>query len=130
MKKLCLLMLCAALFGCGKEISPQIKGNIYLLTDAPENMEITLGFDQNESRFFGRAVNNYFGSYKLEGNTIKFSAIGSTMMAAPEPMMRAETEYFNTLSGIDKISLQKDTLTLSGNGKTLVFRKSGRVSDQ
>jgi len=112
------------LFGCEKGISGQIKGNLYLLDNAPENMEISLGFDKDEPKFYGQAVNNYFGSYSLNDNKIKFSMVGSTMMAAPEPMMKAENEYFNSLGEMTNIRLENGRLILSGDNKELVFRST------
>ena len=87
-------------------------------------MEITLSFDAHENRYFGKAVNNYFGTYQMNGNTISFGPTASTMMMGPEEDMELESRYFDNLSQVQNYTLTPDTLTLtSGDGKVLVFDK-------
>ncbi len=123
MKKLCALFLGLMLFACSKDSALPIKGNDYVLLDAPEGMEISLSFDAEAPKFYGHAVNRYFGNYELNDNRIKFSAIGSTMMAAPEPMMKAETEFFKNLGEIETISFEEGYMVLKGNDTTLKFEQ-------
>ena len=123
MKKLCALFLGLMLAACSKDPASQIKGNDYILLDAPEGMEISLSFDAEAPKFYGQAVNRYFGNYELNGDKIKFSAIGSTMMAAPEPMMKAETEYFKNLGNIETVSFEDGNLVLKGCDTTLKFEQ-------
>ncbi len=123
MKKLCAFVLGLMLAACSKNPAEQIKGNDYVLIDAPEGMEISIGFDSEAPKFYGQAVNRYFGNYEIDGNKIKFSAIGSTMMAAPEPMMKAETEYFQNIGKIENIKLEGNKLILSGDDTTLEFEQ-------
>lgn len=82
-----------------------------------------LSFDAEAPKFYGQAVNRYFGNYELNGDKIKFSAIGSTMMAAPEPMMKAETEYFKNLGNIETVSFEDGNLVLKGGDTTLKFEQ-------
>ncbi len=121
MKKIYILLLGLMITACNQNISDQIKGNDYVLQNTPEGMEISLSFDAQEPKFYGQAVNRYFGNYELNDHTIKFSAIGSTMMAAPEPMMKAETDYFKNLGNIETISFENENLILSGKDTTLIF---------
>ncbi len=121
MKKICVLIFGLMLAACSKDHTAKIKGNDYILLNAPEGMEISLSFDAEAPKFYGQAVNRYFGSYELDGSKIKFSAIGSTMMAAPEPMMKAETEYFQNLDMVENISFENGDLVLSGGGVNLKF---------
>ena len=123
MKKLCALVLGLMLAACGQKPAEQIKGNEYVLMNAPEGMEISIGFDAEAPKFYGNAVNRYFGSYEIEGNKIKFSAIGSTLMAAPEPMMKAETEYFKNIDAVENINIEGNKLILSGGDVKLEFEK-------
>lgn len=111
------------LAACSKDPASQIKGNDYILLDAPEGMEISLSFDAEAPKFYGQAVNRYFGNYELNGDKIKFSAIGSTMMAAPESMMKAETEYFKNLGNIETVSFEDGNLVLKGGDTTLKFEQ-------
>ena len=115
MKKLCALFLGLMLAACSKDPASQIKGNDYILLDAPEGMEISLSFDAEAPKFYGQAVNRYFGNYELNGDKIKFSAIGSTMMAAPE--------YFKNLGNIETVSFEDGNLVLKGGDTTLKFEQ-------
>lgn len=51
MKKLCALFLGLMLAACSKDPASQIKGNDYILLDAPEGMEISLSFDAEAPKF-------------------------------------------------------------------------------
>ncbi|MCM1324456.1 MAG: META domain-containing protein [Acetobacter sp.] len=121
MKKLLLtiLVLCG-LNACSKS-EETIAGKTFALL--PEK-SITLSFDAKENRFFGQAVNNYFGEYKLEKNNLTLKLIGSTMMAAPEPEMKKEMDYFQNLGKIKSYSLKNKTLELSGEDIKLQFEET------
>ncbi len=122
MKKILALACGLFLAACSPDKASDIKGNNYILLDAPEGMEISLSFDAEAPKFYGQAVNRYFGNYELNGDKIKFSAIGSTMMAAPEPMMNAETNYFKALDNVETIRFDNGNLILSGGDTTLKFQ--------
>ena len=118
MKKAFILFL--FLSACKPE--PTLKGQEFVLRQP--DMEITLSFDAHENRYFGKAVNNYFGTYQMNGNTISFGPTASTMMMGPEEDMELEAHYFDNLSQVQNYTLTPDTLTLtSGDGKVLVFDK-------
>ena len=118
MKKALTLLL--FLSACKPE--PTLKGQEFILRQP--DMEITLSFDAHENRYFGKAVNNYFGTYQMNGNTISFGPTASTMMMGPEEDMELEAHYFDNLSQVQNYTLTPDTLTLtSGNGTVLVFDK-------
>ena len=118
MKKAFILLL--FLSACKPE--PTLKGQEFVLRQP--DMEITLSFDAHENRYFGKAVNNYFGTYQMNGNTISFGPTASTMMMGPEEDMEIESRYFDNLSQVQNYTLTPDTLTLtSGDGKVLVFDK-------
>ena len=69
--------------------------------------------DIEENRMYGFAgCNNFFGNYELEeGWRIKFSKIGSTMMACPD--MNTEKELFQILETVDNYSVRNDILELN-----------------
>jgi heat shock protein HslJ len=124
MKKI-LSILTSLLFltACQKEV-PSIRGNEYILTETPENVEITLAFAPNENRFFGKAVNRYFGTYQIDGNQLILGAVGSTMMMGPEKAMDAEQQYFQDLARVKTFQVTEDTLTITlSNDKKLIFQK-------
>lgn len=122
MKKLFLALMTMALAGCGGS-AESLNGGEYR-ADGGAGVEITLGFDKNGSDFHGQAVNNYFGSYEAKDGKIRFSLAGSTMMAAPEPMMEAETAYFQFLDKADSYQIQDGRLIISTPGKTMTFEKN------
>ena len=120
MKKLLSLCSVLALFACaGKTTS--LDGE-YKMTNAPENAEITIGFEGD--RYFGQsAVNRYFGSFEKEGDKIKFGPAGATMMAGPENLMKAEHQYLQDLAKVKTYTIEGNTLTLKGEGVSLSFEK-------
>lgn len=120
MKKLLSLCSLLVLFACsGRTVS--LDGE-YKMTNAPENAEITIGFEGD--RYFGNAaINRYFGSFEKEGNQIKFGPSGATMMAGPENLMKAEHQYLQDLSKVTTYTLEGNTLTLKGEGISLSFEK-------
>ncbi len=116
---------------CSAQEPDSFIGKEYKLTQAPNNAEITLGFDGKENRYFGKAaVNNYFGAYTLEGENLSFGPAGATMMAGPEVLMTAEQEYLQFLADVKSYKLEGNKLILTGaDGKTLVFEETGTVAE-
>lgn len=116
---------------CSAQEPNSFVGKEYKLTRAPNNAEITLGFDGKENRYFGKAaVNNYFGAYTLEGENLSFGPAGATMMAGPEPLMTAEQEYLQFLADVKSYKLEGNKLILTGaEDKTLTFEETGTVSE-
>lgn len=113
---------------CSKENS--FKGNEYQLVDAPNGARITLAFDKDENRFMGKIVNNYFGSYEVEGNSISFGNAASTMMMGPQELMEAEHVFLTILPEVYSYKFSADNLVLVTNeGGELVFEKIGVVKD-
>ncbi|MGN1062704.1 MAG: META domain-containing protein [Alphaproteobacteria bacterium] len=112
--------------------APQtIRGNEYKLTNAPNKADITLAFSDTDNRYFGHAVNRYFGQYIIEGNHLTFGLTGSTMMMGPVELMEAEQAYFKQLSETVSYHTDGSVLTLqTADGKTLVFEKIGVVKEK
>ena len=95
---------------------------LYPDADIMIHMEPDEDATYQDIRFYGKAVNNYFGSYEQKESSIKFSQVGSTMMAAPEPLMKAESAYFALLPTINSFSLKGKNLILSTqDGKKISF---------
>ena len=69
------LMFCA---GCQKNNS--FVGKEYKLQNTENDAVITIAFSNNDNKFFGKAINNFFGNYDVKNNQIKFNYVGSTMM--------------------------------------------------
>lgn len=132
MSKILSLLAAVLMFGaCSSQEQNSFVGKEYKLTQAPNNAEISLGFDGKENRYFGKsAVNNYFGAYTLEGENLSFGPAGATMMAGPEPLMKAEQEYLQFLADVKSYKLEGKKLILnSSDGKSLTFEETGTVAE-
>ncbi len=119
MKKVWMMLVAATILsGCAEKAETSLQGRKFVLES---DKNITLSFDTNENRFAGKVVNNYFGSYTLENDNIKFGLIASTMMTGPENEMKKEQAYFQNLGKVKTYSLKNKTLELKGNGITLTY---------
>lgn len=114
--------------GCTSKTTPDFKGKEYQLLQAQNNAVITLGFAEDEPRYFGKIVNNYFGAYEVKGDEIKFAPAASTMMMGPEAEMEAEQNFLQILPRIVKYRFSGTTLVLTtNNGQELAFKYLGET---
>ncbi len=127
MKKIWALLMVMFLAACSK---PTFKGYEYVLSPTADNMAITLAFSEKDNRFYGKAVNNYFGTYEATGNQIKLNQVGATMMMGAPEEMAAERNYLTQLSEVRTYRIADNYLTLIlENGKELLFEKKGKATD-
>lgn len=85
-----------------------------------DGTRITAEFEGGEIR--GSAgCNSYFGSYKIKGNAIEMSEIGSTLMACMEPegIMDQEQLFTSFLSDAQEYRLD--------DGQLQIFRSDGEA---
>ena len=83
--------------------------------------EITAEF--KDGNLAGNAgCNNYFGTYQVDGNMLKVSGIGSTMMACLETgVMEQEQAYLAALGQSATFQAQADSLQIAdASGKTIL----------
>ncbi len=121
MKKILLTMVAALMLNACNESEPvSLNGKNFVLAN---DNAITLSFDAKENKYYGKVLNNYFGSYTIEKNNIKFGLAASTMMAGPEAEMKKEQTYFQDLSKVTTFSLKDKVLELSGNGVSLKYQE-------
>jgi heat shock protein HslJ len=82
----------------------------------PNDFTITAQF--KDGRIGGTsAVNQYGGSYTTGGDgSISFGELVSTMMAGPEPDMKAEQTYLALLAKVTSFKIDAGQLTLAGDG--------------
>jgi heat shock protein HslJ len=97
----------------------------------PNDFTITAEF--KDGRIGGTsAVNQYGGSYTAgDDGSISFGDLVSTMMAGPEPDMKAEQTYLKLLAAAAKFRVEGDTLTLSdaqGNDSLIYSRSQASPS--
>ena len=114
-------MVAALMLNACSESEPvSLNGKNFVLAN---DNAITLSFDAKENKYYGKVLNNYFGSYTIEKNNIKFGLAASTMMAGPEAEMKKEQTYFQDLSKVTTFSLKDKVLELSGNGVSLKYQE-------
>lgn len=124
MKKIMALMGATVLLSACSTNALDFQGKSYKLQNAPENAEITIGFDEKENRFFGiSAVNRYMGTYKTENENITLSLGGSTMMMGPIELMNVETEYLEFIKTVRSYQIEDDALYLKGDKETLLYKE-------
>ena len=71
--------------------------------------------------------NRFFGGYKLDGDGLRFSALGSTKMACPGDIDRLESDFFSALGSAWHFKISGDMLELSGEtGPLARFRATDR----
>ncbi|MBR5625642.1 MAG: META domain-containing protein [Alphaproteobacteria bacterium] len=132
MKKLILSGVCAlALAACGEsEQNPaMLKGANFV--SAQPGADITLSFDPNEMRVYGRVVNMYNGGYTADGDNIKFEGFASTMMMGEPEAMETEQEYFQFMPTVVEYELTDGKLTFIGqDGKEIVFTQVETLPEQ
>lgn len=127
MKKVLLsIVLGLSLIGCSSlrtVPNEKLLGKRYILSQISKDYKISINFA--EDNFFGYSgVNNYFGKYEVQGNNLKFDAIGSTLMSGPTKAMNAEVNYLNSLDKVNSFYFSKDQLVLkTTNGKKLLFNE-------
>jgi heat shock protein HslJ len=116
--------------GGGSGSAASLEGTSWRLTgwsntgQNPNDFTITAEF--KDGRIGGTsAVNQYGGPYKA-GDDGSFSVgdLVSTMMAGPEPAMRAEKTYVDLLSAMTSFTIDDGTLTLTHGSDHLVFTRS------
>lgn len=124
MKKILMAGLVAASL-CSCQSEPvSLKGQSYSTT-YDNGTKISLKFDPEAERVFGKVVNNYNGPYKIDGNKISFGPLASTMMMGPEDAMKAEQSYFKFMSEVTTYEVAKDgsLILKNASGKTVKFEK-------
>ena len=111
-----------ALAACGDNAqNPELLKGANFVSAQP-GADITLTFDPNEMRVYGRVVNLYNGGYTADGNNIKFEGFASTMMMGDPEAMETEAEYFQFMPTVETYEYVDGKLTLIGQGgKEIVF---------
>lgn len=75
-------------------------------------------FRTQGSRVNGNSgCNNFFGGYEVNGNELKFSQLGSTMMMCPD--MEVENQMKTVFEKTNRFAIDGETLTLSHGDEVL-----------
>jgi heat shock protein HslJ len=127
----CVLLIASAMIGlsaCSAD-NATLDGTQWRLSEwsvsslNPTDFEITASFA--DGRISGKSgVNSYGGEYTLgPGDGFSPGALVSTLMAGPEPAMRAEQAYTALLSAARSYMLAGSRLTLydEGGNESLIY---------
>lgn len=88
----------------------------------PAGVRIMIVFDEANKRYGGTAsCNNYTGTFKLEGSTLKMTTPGTTKKACPD--MTWEAKYLPVITKIDSWSVMDNKLSLMSEGNTVAVYK-------
>ena len=92
---------------------------------ALEDIDVTLNFDMEEKSLGGSAgCNLYGGDYTVDGSSLTIHSIFNTeMYCMTEGVMEQERDYLQALAMAASFDVDGDTLTITGGGWTLEFRK-------
>ena len=123
MKKVLSLILLPILLTACQSKCVQIKGMAYQgkLNETP----ILIAFDKTNNHYFGKVVNNYFGTYTQDKDAISFSLGGSTMMMGSAKDMVQEQEWFKLLGQVTHIETTNNGLILKlQNGQSIALEKT------
>jgi heat shock protein HslJ len=82
----------------------------------PPNIELQPN-DQRAAGFTG--CNRFFGNYRVEGDTLRFTALGSTKMACAQAAMELEKGFLGVLQETRTYHIDGNTLTLRDGERSL-----------
>ncbi|MBE2279364.1 MAG: META domain-containing protein [Ignavibacteriaceae bacterium] len=119
-----------------KEETVLLSNNLWTLSSLP-GIEVldsqsekapNISFNLNENKVSGFAgCNRFMGPVQINGETIKFGNIASTMMACPE--MELEIKFMKIFNTVDRYTIQDGKLIFfSGDNVVAKFNK-GKASE-
>jgi copper homeostasis protein (lipoprotein) len=92
-----------------------------VVTPKEQQRETHMILKEQENRVTGHGgCNSFFGTYELNGSTIRFSGIGSTKMACPN--LDDESAFFQALEQANIFTMKGDTLSLNKAGSAPIAR--------
>ena len=95
-------------------------------TPAVPNTGASLTFGTDGTIGGNMGCNSFGGDYKVDGETITFGQVASTLMACDEQIMQQESAVFNMFANTATFKVEGSTLTLisaDGNSVVLLSRK-------
>jgi heat shock protein HslJ len=98
-------------------------------TTMPDD-RMTLSFDANGSAGGNGGCNSFGSDYEIDGGSIHFTMLISTMMACDMPVMDREQTYFAALQTATGYELDGNRLVITyGEGQELVFKSAAARLD-
>jgi heat shock protein HslJ len=125
-----IVLMVLVLAACAPGSSPQsveLEGTRWQLeslngTPVVPGSTVTLQFDAENFAGGNSGCNSYGGSYSLDGSSIEFSEIASTLMACMDDgIMDQEAAYLGALNSAQQVTLDGDRLTITHPGGQLNF---------
>ena len=102
-----------------------------------DGTRVTLEFKpatETEGKVNGHGpCNGYFGGYSIQDKVVRFTPMGSTMMACAEPVMKQEMAYLSAFQKLDRMTMSGQTLMLSdsdGNRQLTFMSESAHLRGQ
>ncbi len=118
--------------GCGGDPSSLLVGRTWQVTalgtaDLIEPERLSLNFI-NPGRVAGSSgCNRLVGGFTLTGEGLQFGAMGSTMMACPDPLMEQERRMLDALEQVTRFDISEDgALQLIGGDQDAVLIEARR----
>ncbi|XMO87691.1 META domain-containing protein [Algibacter sp. AS12] len=126
-----LLLSCLALNSCKNgtndpnSSASETPSGIYTITVLPEHnnisKELTISFDDATKKVSGHSgCNQFFGTYKIEGNALNFSQMGSTRKMCEPAANALETAMLQSLDRINAYTIKDNMLHLNVDSNTII----------
>lgn len=120
--------------GCettGSETRPvrDLAGTSWLATDiggkgVTDGVRPTLTFAEPGKVAGTGGCNRFFGAVTVDGPSVEFGKMGSTMMACPPPLMEQEKRYLDALGEAKRFEVRDGMLLIFGDGPSPIIRFS------
>ena len=134
-----LLVISGLLAACTGGASASLIGDWKLVsygspanpTPAAPDVDTSIVFDEDGKVSGNVGCNGFGGDYTVDGNTITFDQIVSTLMFCEGPVGEQETTTLNMFTGSTTFVLDGDTLTITsadGSSVVVLARKSAYPS--
>jgi len=101
------------LHGCGGEPRSLLEGPEWRVEGiagepVPEDIEVTIGFLEEDRIAGSGGCNRFMGGYTLTGEGLSIGQVASTMMACPEPAMAVEQRFLRLLEAVARFDISPD----------------------
>jgi heat shock protein HslJ len=94
-------------------------------TAAAAGVDTSLTFNKDGTVGGNMGCNGFGGDYSVQGETITFGNLISTMMACDEPRMSQENTTFSVMNGDVAYTIEGSTLTLTtADGRVMVLSQN------
>jgi putative lipoprotein len=97
-----------------------LTGQAQLVPIADNQKEAQITLHKQGTKMMGTAgCNRLFGTYKVTSSQLKFTGVGGTMMACPEPLMKQERNFIAALKATTGFRIRGEELELLAGTKVV-----------